>query len=192
MSIRTGRGKALEPIPVTITHLEMIAPPTYHQPLPLGQNVAMLTARGIPRHFYRYLMDRVGRDWQWVNMLTLDDAALDAYLAEPGRVITTLYLDGAPAGFFEIASLGDGRNELAYFGLMSHATGRGLGRWFLSAAVAEAWSTRPSSVIVQTCTLDHPAALPLYQKMGFNAIGQSEGFVQPLNTAQRNSIVMRA
>lgn len=187
----TARRKDTGPIAVTITHLEMTAPPVHYPPAPLGQNIALLSARAMPRHFYRYLMDRVGRPWHWVNMLTVSDAELDAKLAEPQRNITTLYLDGAPAGFFEIAPAGNGSNELAYFGLMQHATGRGLGRWFLGAAIAAAWSSRPASVIVQTCTLDHPAALSLYQKMGFSPVGQSQGYVQPLPAARRNAMVMR-
>lgn len=188
----SSRRTQPDPVPVTITHLEMTAPPAHFPALPLGQNVALLNARCMPRHFYLYLMDRVGRPWHWVNMLTLDDAVLDARLSEPDRLITTLYLDGAPAGFFEIAPAGDGRNELIYFGMMQHATGRGLGRWFLGAAIAAAWARRPTSLIVQTCTLDHPAALPLYQKMGFSPVGQSQGFVQPLPAARRNALVMRA
>lgn len=183
--------KSIEPIPVTITHLEMFAPLAHYPPLPLGQNVALLSTQAMPRHFYRYLMDRVGRQWQWVDRLTLSDEELDAQLAQPSRIITVLYLDGAPAGFFEIAPLGDGRAELAYFGMMPHATGRGLGRWFLGAAIAAAWSINPSSVIVQTCTLDHPAALSLYQKLGFGPVGQSQGNVQPLTPAQRSASVMR-
>lgn len=183
--------KAPDPIPVTITHLEMFAPLAHYPPLPLGQNVALLTANDMPRHFYRYLMDRVGRQWHWVNMLTLADDELDTQLAQPDRVVTVLYLDGAPAGFFEIAPVGDGRNELVYFGLMTHATGRGLGRWFLGAAIMAAWASDPSSVIVQTCTLDHPAALSLYQKMGFSPVGQSQGTVQPLTPTQRCAVIMR-
>jgi GNAT superfamily N-acetyltransferase len=170
----------------------MTTPPPYYPPLPLGQNVALLTARAMPRHFYRYLIDRVGRPWHWVDMLAYTDADLDERLAEPGRVITTLYLDGAPAGFFEIAPAPEGSNELVYFGLMPHATGRVLGRWFLGAAISAAWSSgNPGSVIVQTCTLDHPAALSLYQKAGFSPVGQSQATVQPLSVSQRNAVVMR-
>ncbi|MCO5066018.1 MAG: GNAT family N-acetyltransferase [Rhizobiaceae bacterium] len=189
---RTSKRTSHEPIPVTVTHLEMTAPPAHYPPLPLGQNIALLSARSMPRHYYRYLIDRVGRHWHWVNMLMLSDAELDARLAEPGRVITTLYLDGAPAGFYEIAPTPTGSSELLYFGLMPHATGRGLGRWFLGAAISAAWASgNPSSVIVQTCTLDHPAALPLYQKLGFSPVGQSHVMVQPLSPAQRRSIIMR-
>ena len=46
--------------------------------------------------------------------------------------------------------------------------------------MALAWESSPNKVTVNTCTLDHPAALPLYQKLGFTPIGQSETFIHPL------------
>ena len=48
------------PIEVTVTRLSMTTPPAHRQPLPLGQNVAMLRAHEMPRAFYRYLIDQVG------------------------------------------------------------------------------------------------------------------------------------
>lgn len=184
-------ASVIEPIPVTVTHLEMRRPPAHYPPLPLNVHVAVLTSRSMPRHFYRYLMDRVGRQWHWVNMLRLDDAALDARLAEHGREISTLYLDGAPAGFFELAPHGADVAELHFFGLMPHATGQGLGRWFLGAAIHAAWASKPKSVIVQTCTLDHPAALPLYQKLGFEPVGQSKEKITPMSIDERAKILAR-
>jgi hypothetical protein len=34
---------------------------------------------------------------------------------------------------------------------------------------------------VQTCTLDHPRALPLYQQMGFIPFAQEEAEIMPLD-----------
>jgi GNAT superfamily N-acetyltransferase len=184
-------ASVIESIPVTVTHLEMRRQPAHYPPLPLNVHVAVLKGRSMPRHFYRYLMDRVGRQWHWVNMLRLDDAALDARLSEPGREINTLYLDGAPAGFFEIAPHGADVAELHFFGLMPHATGQGLGRWFLGSAIQAAWASKPKSVIVQTCTLDHPAALPLYQKLGFEPVGQSKETITPMSMEERAKVLAR-
>ena len=39
---------------------------------------------------------------------------------------------------------------------------------------------QPQRLHVQTCTLDHPRALPLYQRMGFSAFGQTEALVEPI------------
>ncbi len=46
-------------------------------------------------------------------------------------------------------------------------------------------------MIVQTCTLDHPAALPLYQKLGFQPVGQKKEVIRPLSLEERAAIVMR-
>jgi GNAT superfamily N-acetyltransferase len=179
------------PIEVTVTFLEMAAPPAYSPPLPMGRQIALLKTRDIPLHFYRYLQDRIGRKWQWVNVLRLSDEELSAKIHAPGRDIRVLYLDGAPAGFFDLKPETRGPLEIAYFGMMEQAMGLGLGRWFLGAAIEAAWSHHPSVVTVQTCTLDHPAALPLYQKLGFSPVGQAREMVVPLDFGERSASVMR-
>jgi GNAT superfamily N-acetyltransferase len=179
-----------KPIEVTVTFLEMASSPTHLPPLPLNQNVALLAARDPQLHFYRYLLDRVGRRWKWERSLRLSDEVLAGELAQPGRDVRVLYLDGAPAGFFDIRPTPE-ETEIAYFGLMDHAVGRGLGRWFLGAAIGAAWQTKPKKVVVQTCTLDHPAALPLYQKLGFSPVGQRKEMVRPLTDAEREKILAR-
>lgn len=180
-----------ESIEVTVTFLEMEAPPAHYPPLPHNRQIALLKARRIPIHFYRYLADRVGRKWHWVNILRTDEAELEAELWKPDRDVRVLYLDGAPAGFFDIKPHLPETAEIAYFGMMDHAMGQGLGRWFLGAAIEAAWSHHPRRVTVQTCTLDHPAALPLYQKLGFSPVGQQKETVVRMSYAERCASVMR-
>jgi GNAT superfamily N-acetyltransferase len=162
-----------------------------HVPLPHNRQVALLRTHGIPVHYYRYLIDRVGRKWHWVNALRQSDEEMAQDLAAPNRDIRVLYLDGAPAGFFDLKTHLPQEVELAYFGMMPHATGIGLGRWFLGAALEAAWAYEPARVTVQTCTLDHPAALPLYQKLGFAPVAQARETVRPLSFAERSAVVMR-
>ena len=178
-------------IDVTVTFLEMKAQPSHYPPSPHGRPIALLRTRDIQAHYYRYLVDRVGRKWSWVNALRLSQDELEAQLREPGRDIRVLYLDGAPAGFFDLKAHLPEAVEIAYFGMMEHALGQGLGRWFLGAAIEAAWSYSPGIVVVQTCTLDHPAALPLYQRHGFTPVGQVKETVQPLSFADRMASVMR-
>lgn len=173
-----------DPIAVTVTFLELRQPPARYTPQPMNRSLALLRAGAIPVHYYRYLMDRVGRKWHWVNILRMPDAELEAYLREPGRDIRVLYLDGSPVGFFDLLA-GQEEVDLAYFGMAAEAIGGGLGRWFLGAAVQAAWSYEPGRIIVQTCTLDHPAALPLYQKVGFTPVGQMQSTVVPLSARER-------
>lgn len=180
-----------ETIAVTVTFLEMTAPPAHYPSLPMNRQIALLKTRDIPLHFYRYLTDRVGRKWHWVNVLRMQDDALATAIHAPGRDIRVLYVDGAPAGFFDIKPNLPALAELAYFGMMDHVIGQGLGRWFLGAAVEAAWSHGPRAVAVQTCTLDHPAALPLYQRLGFSPVGQKQEKVVPMSFADRSASVMR-
>ena len=180
-----------EAIPVTVTFLEMRSPPAHYPPMPYGKHIALLKTRDIPRHFYRYLTDRVGRKWHWVNVLRMSDDELEASLRSSGRDIRVLYLDGAPAGFFDVKPHLPGEAELAYFGMMEQAMGQGIGKWFLGAAIEACWAQKPNVVTVQTCTLDHPAALPLYQRLGFSPVGQAQEKVWPLPFEERAASVMR-
>lgn len=77
-------------------------------------------------------------------------------------------LKGWTAGFFMLDWREGGVCDLAYFGLTPEARGAGLGGWFIRTAILSAWD-RPGveKLTVNTCSLDHPRALPMYQKMGF-------------------------
>lgn len=184
-------AEAPEPIDVTVTFLEMERPPPHYASLPYNRQVALMRASKLPLHYYRYLIDRVGRKWHWCNALRISDEELAEGLSRPDRDIRVLYLDGVPAGFFDLKPHLPDETELAYFGMMDHATGQGLGRWFLGTAIEAAWSHKPRRVTVQTCTLDHPAALPLYQKLGFSPVGQKKETVYPMTLAERSAVVMK-
>jgi GNAT superfamily N-acetyltransferase len=75
---------------------------------------------------------------------------------------------GWPHGFFILDCRDPDICDLALFGLAPQATGRGLGTYLLQTAVHMAWD-RPAAVrvTVNTNSLDHPRALPLYQRAGF-------------------------
>ena len=60
--------------------------------------------------------------------------------------------------------------NLSYFGLMPQAVGSGFGRAFLRAAVDEAFVTSGRGITVNTCTADHPRALPTYLRTGFKPV----------------------
>ena len=153
--------------PVVRTYLEMRERPvTESAAAPEGAHVERLE-RCSPS-LYRQLYAEVGRQWSWFDRLWWTDAELAAHLDQPEVSIRVLHLNGAPAGYYELVSHSDQSVEIGYFGLMSHAIGKGLGRWLLAEAIAEAWSTGPDRVWLHTCTLDHPAALPNYLKAGFS------------------------
>ncbi|GAB4350990.1 MAG: GNAT family N-acetyltransferase [Oricola sp.] len=173
-----ARPKTLDTV---ITWLEMTAPPARHHPLPLGVNAAILHAEKPQLSFYRFLQFQVGYPWNWELRLRMDDDALARAIHADTTEIYVLYLNGAPGGFFEVNRADPAVTDLAYFGLMPHAAGRGLGKWFLGQAIEACWASAPERVTVNTCTLDHPAALSLYQKLGFRPYSQSQGKVRPLS-----------
>jgi GNAT superfamily N-acetyltransferase len=70
--------------------------------------------------------------------------------------------------------------EVRFFGLAPDFIGRGYSRFFLSNVIDLAWSLNPKEVRIETCTLDHPAALALYQKFGFEVFDQRQGRVEIL------------
>ena len=156
-------------VAVDVTFLRMDRRPADPPPpLPLGARVTRATR--CTTAFYRYLYDTVGHDYVWWLRRTLTEAELTRILADPGVTIHVLYKDGEPAGFYEL----DRRNRplvnLSYFGLMPHAIGAGLGRAFLGHAVDEAWSQGTRALTVNTCTADHPRALPNYLAAGFGKL----------------------
>lgn len=151
---------------VTRTYLEMRdRPPGREEPSPEGARLARLER--CPPALYRHLYAEVGRAWSWFERLWWTDDELAAHLGRPEVSIRVLQLDGVPAGYYELVRQADSSVEIAYFGLMPQAIGRGLGRWLLSEAIAEAWAGDPVRVWLHTCTLDHPTALPNYLKAGF-------------------------
>jgi GNAT superfamily N-acetyltransferase len=167
-------------VDTTITFLEMRSPPAKRYPLPLGVNAAILHAEKPQLAFYRFLQLQVGYPWDWEHRLRMDDETLLAAIHADTTEIYVLYLDGAPGGFYEVNRAEPAATDLAYFGLMPHAAGRGLGRWLLSRAIEACWADDPEKITVNTCTRDHPAALPLYQKLGFRPYRQAPGKIRPL------------
>lgn len=158
-----------------VTHLEMPARPHKTFAVPTVPRTALLHAENMKLHFYRYLYEQVGRPHHWYERRVMKDGDLAAILDAETTELAVLYADGCPAGFFELDLAGlPEAVEIAYFGIMPDYQGLGFGKWFLNAAIQQAWDHDPAKVTVHTNTLDHPAALGLYQKMGFSPVAVSE------------------
>ena len=122
--------------------------------------------------FYRYLYNTVGADYLWWLRRTTPDDELAALLGDRAIAIYTLYAKGEPAGFFELDARPWPDVNLSYFGLMPGAIGHGTGYAFLRAAVDEVWRHGAKGMTVNTCTADHPRALPNYLRAGFTVVRQ--------------------
>lgn len=165
----------------TVTHLEMTSEPRLPPaPRPTGK-YALMRAENPPVHFYRYLYDAVGRDYVWVNRKRLSDDTLAGIVQHEDVEIYVLYRGGVPAGYFELDFRSMPRVELSFLGIMPEHIGLGLGSFLLREAIQTAWTRNPNRLIVQTCTLDHPRALPLYQRMGFTPYAQEEAELEEID-----------
>jgi GNAT superfamily N-acetyltransferase len=153
-------------IDVTVFYLEMLAPPQRVLAAP-RDGLAILHARHPSVAYYRFLYHAVGSDYHWRSRGLLSDAALAAILADPGITVHVLHVDGCPAGYAELDRRDPHNVELVQFGLMRDFIGKGLGKYFLQCVIDKVWSEGPRRFWLHTCTLDHPHALPNYQKAGF-------------------------
>ncbi len=121
---------------------------------------------------YRALYDDVGAQWLWWLRRVMPDDALARHLASPTVAIHVLYLDGAAAGFFETDAGPWPDVNLNYFGLLPGMIGKGLGRKLLKAAIDSVFDSASAlrGMTVNTCSADHPQALPNYLAAGFTEI----------------------
>jgi ribosomal protein S18 acetylase RimI-like enzyme len=118
---------------------------------------------------YRVLYREVGGAWHWHDRDTWTDERLAEHLERDAVSVFVLRVHGDLAGYFELERHPGGDVEILYFGLVAKYFGRGLGAHMLTVAVEEAWRLGASSVRLNTCTLDHPAALANYRARGFTS-----------------------
>lgn len=161
-------------VETTVTFLKMDEAPHDHVQPPSNLKIALMKLENPPVHYYRYLYNTVGENYDWIDRKIMSDEDLAAETNIQGVDIYVAYAGGIPAGFFELDSRKKDQVWLAYFGITPDFIGTGLGKWLLCQAIATAWLNSPKSVHVETCTLDHPRALPLYQRMGFVPYGRKD------------------
>jgi len=162
-------------VEVTITYLEMGERPSYDRPsLPPGAPSALISAEKPPLWYFLSLYSAVGRDYHWTDRLEQNPDEVRAWIHGPEVTLYTLMRDGWPAGFFVLDGSTPVECEVAYFGLVPEAVGTGMGKYLLKTAIHLGWD-RPGveKLTVETCTLDHPRALGLYQTCGFTPVAQA-------------------
>jgi GNAT superfamily N-acetyltransferase len=150
-------------IAAVATYLEMRAAPPRLAAVPPAGTLARLGDPGRYRALYR----AVGEPWLWFSRAGLPDARLAAIVGHPEVEAWALVEGGRDLGIAELDFRQPGECELAFFGLIPEATGRGLGRRLMAEAVRRAFRRPLRRLWLHTCTLDHPAALPFYLSSGF-------------------------
>jgi GNAT superfamily N-acetyltransferase len=154
-----------------VTFLEMTQPPARADTN--GGTVELKRFGAADIEGYRALFRRVGEDWLWSSRLEMPDAMLRTILANPQVEAYAFQDNGQSIGLLELDFRETGTCELAFFGLVKDAIGRGLGRRLMDAAIARAWAKPIRRFWVHTCTLDHPAALGFYCRCGFRPYAQA-------------------
>lgn len=156
---------------ITTWYLEMTDPAELRPPaVPPPPGLRIEQARIPSPELNRFLYTAVGGDLFWVDRLGWSYGRWREYLDRPELETWVAYLDGTPAGYFELEWQPEGAVELAYFGLLPQLTGRGLGGALLTRAVERAWERGARRVWLHTCDLDSPAALPAYRARGFRVV----------------------
>jgi len=161
-------------VSVTRTYLEQRAPIPGSEPASQPAGARVEPVRDCYPAFYRWLYATVGGPWHWRDRLGWSDETIAAHLARPGVMLRVLYEGGAPAGYYELNGHPDGAVEIKYIGLVPERIGRGLGGFLVAAAAREAWALGATRVLLDTCTLDGPGALPNYLKRGFTPYRMEE------------------
>ncbi|HEX8379569.1 MAG TPA: GNAT family N-acetyltransferase [Allosphingosinicella sp.] len=170
----------LIPIPeghvgAVVTYLEMAARP---KPRPLPASPLRLERWRSPEPArYRLLFERVGARWLWYSRLLMDD---DRLRREMGEVHAVVDRSGIEVGIVELDFGSPGSCLIRFLGLVPELAGKGHGAWLLAQTLALAWRPQVKRVAVNTCTLDHPAALKAYVNAGFTAVKRAfESFPDP-------------
>lgn len=155
---------------VTITYLELVpkdpVPPSGAGP----EGVELRRTDTVQPELNRFLYTAVGGDWYWVDRLSWSYRDWERLLQQDGYETWILLREGSIAGYFELEKKPAAEYEIAYFGLLPGYTGRGLGNYLLSRAVARCRELGAQRITVNTCTLDHPGALRNYIARGFRPV----------------------
>ena len=155
---------------VRTTYLELAADAPLRPPARARPDYEVRRAVAAGPEFNRYLYTAVGWRWNWNSRLRWNYAQWQEYLSRPGMETWVGYIDGVPAGYFELrpgpASSGEGV-EIVQFGLLPAFVGLALGGHLLCDAATRGRDIGAGRVWLHTCTEDHPHALANYRARGF-------------------------
>ncbi len=158
-----------------VTYLEMTERPR-PRPMP-GSALRLVRWREVDPEKYRLLFRRVGGPWLWYSRLLMDDGTLRQSVGEVHAVVERA---GIEVGMLELDFSEAGECLIRFLGLVPELAGRGHGRWLFAQTLALCWRPGVERVRVNTCSLDHPAALPSYLNSGFKPVRRAfESFKDP-------------
>jgi GNAT superfamily N-acetyltransferase len=154
-----------------VTALEMLeAPAGLKRLVPEGDvPVQLVRWKDCSAAKYRLLYSRVGAQWLWWSRMAKADDELEAIIRDPAvQLYAVVDRARVEVGMLELDFRVAGECEIAFFGLIPGATGKGLGKWLMRKALQLGWGGEGvRRMWVHTCTLDGPTALPFYMAQGF-------------------------
>lgn len=150
-----------------VTFLEMRTPPAGSPPAPPRADVAVARWQRPPIDDYLALFHRIGDPWLWYGRLIQPRAEIERLLAASDYEVWRLWDGGEVAGLGELDRSRPGEVKLEYFGLVPAWIGAGLGGFFLRTLLHEAWRGEVERVWLHTCSEDHPSAVAVYRRVGF-------------------------
>jgi GNAT superfamily N-acetyltransferase len=164
-------------VEVVISYLELMAPvPSLgdsrpdgsFRPWPAGIELRHERAPEVAS-VARSMYLSVGAAYHWLDRADWTEEQWRAEVDHEGVELWTARIGEEIVGYFLLHVERDSV-ELKYFGLTPRFVGRGIGGPLLSAAIQRARSIGPGRVTLNTCSLDHPAALPNYLARGFRVV----------------------
>jgi ribosomal protein S18 acetylase RimI-like enzyme len=120
------------------------------------------------REAYLALYTKVGAPLGWDQRLSMSDAELDSMLGgDRCRIYVARDIQDNALGFCEFDRSAFPTIELKNFGIVPEAQGRGLGPRLLGLALRQEWQNASVRIWLHTDTWDHPAAVRVYERAGF-------------------------
>ena len=122
--------------PVRVVYLQMNSRPVLR--LPKRENIHFeLQPRPVSVDQYRDWYYGVGKLWNWVDRMIMEDDELLSLINSPDNEIYLMKANGQFAGFAEFTRKGE-CVEIQYFGLIPEYIGRGFGKYFLDMVINQA------------------------------------------------------
>lgn len=118
----------------------------------------------------RYFYNAVGAQWYWLDRRPWSLMQWTDHLTRADVETWVLSENGTPAGYVEFERRGEGAVEIQYLGLLGEFIGRGLGAHLVTCAAERALAMGARTVLLNTCSLDHPQALKNYTARGFREV----------------------
>lgn len=149
-----------------ITYMERTVAPGEAPVAPEG-DTSLVLEPNMSLERYRDLHRKVGEDWLWWERLVLGDDALGKLIFDANTDIRILRVGGEVAGFAELDRGEASAPAIRYFGLMPDFIGRRLGAFMMESLLHQTWQGPVRRVTLDTCDLDHPAAIDFYRRHQF-------------------------